>query len=230
MKAGGRQVQLSVAPAAGMPEPASSQVLGAPATPVTPPAAPKSQASAALTWLQSAPVQLLPYVQYQLTRLGVAGQAGVAALAAAAVIAVSVLLPAKQAVQNLTDDLARLRHAPVSASASQKAPNLLASLPARTEISAVIAQVYAEAKGANVSLDSGHYVYTPAKGGAVSRYELEFPVKASYPDIRTFIDHTLSAVPAAALGKLRLERKAVGDAVVAADIVFVVFVRSGELT
>jgi hypothetical protein len=35
-------------------------------------------------------------------------------------------------------------------------------------------------------------------------------------------------VPAAALGKLRLERKAVGDAIVVADVVFVVFVREGE--
>ena len=208
---------------------AGKELSVAPATPVTPAAASKSQASAALMRLQSAPVQLLPYVQYQLTRLGVAGQAGVAALTAAAVIALSALLPAKQAEQNLAAELAHVRNAPGSATGGQNAPSLLASLPTRTEISAVIAQVYAEAKGANVSLDTGHYVYTPAKGGTVSRYELEFPVKASYPDIRTFVDHTLAAVPAAALGKLRLERKAVGDAVVAADIVFVVFVRSGEL-
>jgi hypothetical protein len=229
MKAVAREVQLSVVPPPGMPEVASSQVLGAPRAPATAAAAPKSPASAALVRLQSAPVQLLPHVQYQLTRLGVAGQTGLAALAAAAVIVVSALLPAKQAEQRLAAELARAPLAAESASPGQKAPKLLTSLPARTEISAVIAQVYAEAKGANVSLDTGHYVYTPAKGGAVSRYELEFPVKASYPDIRTFIDHTLAALPAAALGKLRFERKAVGDAVVAADIVFVVFVRSGEL-
>jgi hypothetical protein len=140
-----------------------------------------------------------------------------------------VLLPAQQAEQKLTAELARVRNAPVSASVGQNAPSLFASLPTRGEISAVIGQVYAEAKGAGVSLDTGRYVYTAAKGGALAHYELEFPVKASYPDIRSFIDHTLSAVPAASLGKLRLERKAVGDAVVAADIVFVVFVRSGEL-
>ena len=92
----------------------------------------------------------------------------------------------------------------------------------------VIGQMFAEAKASGVSLDTGHYVYTAAKGGAIARYELEFPVKASYPDIRKFIDRTLATVPAAALGKLRLERKAVGDAIVAADVVFVVFVRAGE--
>ena len=92
----------------------------------------------------------------------------------------------------------------------------------------VIGQVYAEAKAVGVPLDSGRYLYTPAKGGEIARYELEFPVKASYPDIRSFIDHTLAAVPAAALGKLRIERKAVGDGVVTADIEFLVFLRSGE--
>jgi len=35
-------------------------------------------------------------------------------------------------------------------------------------------------------------------------------------------------VPVAALGKLRFERKAVGDPVVGADIVFVVFLRGAE--
>jgi hypothetical protein len=77
-----------------------------------------------------------------------------------------------------------------------------------------------------VPLDTGHYVYSPAKAGAIARYDLEFPVKASYPDIRVFINRTLTAVPAAALGKLHVERKAVGDQVVSADIGFVVFVRS----
>lgn len=226
MKAAGREVRLSVAPAAGMPEPA---LLGAPPKPAKPLAAPNWRGSGALEGLRSATAQLLPYAQYQLTRLGVAGQAGIAALTAAAVIAVTALLPAHQAEQRLSAELTQVRNAPMSASARLKAPGLVASLPTRTDISAVIGQVYAEAKGAGVSLDTGHYVYAPAKGGAVARYELEFPVKASYPDIRSFIDHTLSAVPAAALGKLRLERKAVGDAVVAADIVFVVFVRSGEL-
>ena len=60
----------------------------------------------------------------------------------------------------------------------------------------------------------------------MGRYELEFPVKAPYPNVRDFINRTLSAVPAAGLDKLRIERKVVGDPVVSADIRFVVFVRA----
>jgi hypothetical protein len=189
------------------------------------PAAPRT---AALARLQVAAAQLLPHVQYRIARLGVVGQAGLAALLAAAVFALSALLPAQQALQTASADLARARNAPIQASVEQGAPQLLASLPTRAQIPAVIGQIFTEAKEAGVSLDTGHYLYTPAKGGEIARYELEFPVKASYPQIRSFIDRTLSAVPAAALGKLRVERKAVGDAVVAADIGFVVFVRGGE--
>jgi hypothetical protein len=60
----------------------------------------------------------------------------------------------------------------------------------------------------------------------VGRYELEFPLKAEYPKVRDFINRTLNAVPSAGLDKLRIERKAVGDALVNADVRFVVFVRS----
>ena len=194
------------------------------ASPATPPVLPGR--ITVLTRVQDATSQLVPYVQYQVARLGASGQVGLVALLAAVVIAVTTLVPAQHALQTLGADLANARHAPAATSADQAVPRLMASLPTRAQMPLVIGQVVAEAKAAGVSLDTGRYVYTAAKGGSIARYDLEFPVKASYPDIRTFIDHTLTAVPAAALGKLRVERKAVGDAVVNADIDFVVFVRS----
>ena len=194
---------------------------------VAPTAAPSAPL---LSSVQANAAQLMAHLQYRVARLGPAGQAGLAALTAAAALLVSAVLPAQRTVQGLGTELANARHRPVAADTAQAAPRLMASLPTRAQIPAVIGQVFAEGKGAGVSLDTGHYTYTPAKGKASARYELEFPVKASYPDIRSFIDRTLVAVPSAALGKLRFERKAVGDAVVGADIVFVVFVRAAEQT
>ena len=195
-----------------------------------PPAAPAPLAlparTSALARLRVGASELVPYAQYQLTRLGIAGQAGLVALTAAAVVAVSALIPAQHSLQALNAELANARHAPAAMSAEQALPRVIATLPTRVQMSGVIGQIVAQAKTAGVSLDTGRYVYTPAKGGEIARYELEFPVKASYPDIRAFIDHTLTAVPSAALGKLRVERKTVGDAVVNADVGFVVFVRS----
>jgi hypothetical protein len=90
----------------------------------------------------------------------------------------------------------------------------------------VIGQVLQQASLAGVALDIGHYAYSPPKTGNVGRYEIEFPLKAEYPNVRDFINRTLKAVPSAGLDKLRIERKAVGDALVNADVRFVVFVRS----
>lgn len=182
--------------------------------------------TSALARAQAAASQLVPQLQYQIARLGAAGQAGLTALVAALVVAVSTLLPAHHALQALSAELARAQHPSAAASADQAIPQLVASFPTRAQIPAVIGQVVTQAKAAGVSLDVGRYVYTPARSGAIARYDLEFPVKASYPDIRSFINRTLSAVPAAALNKLHVERKAVGDQVVNANIGFVVFVRS----
>ena len=190
--------------------------------------APGRPAGAVPARLQAAGTQLVAQAQYRIARLGVIGQTGLAALVAAAVLALSAVLPAQHSVQSLTADLARARHSPAPAGDAAETPQLLAALPTRTQMPAVIGQMFTEAKEAGVSLDTGHYVYTAAKGGTIAHYELEFPVKASYKDIRKFIDRTLAAVPSAALAKLRLERKAVGDGVVAANVVFVVFVRGGD--
>lgn len=183
-------------------------------------------AATALARVQAAAGQVIPQLQYQVTRLGVAGQAGIAAFTAAVAIAVGALLPAWHAMQGLSANLAQAQHAPSGYSIEQAVPHLMASFPTRAQIPAVVGVVYAQAKAAGVPLDTGRYVYSPAKSGSVASYSLEFPVKgAGYPALRTFINGTLGAVPAASLAKLQIERKAIGDQAVNADIGFVVFVR-----
>ena len=100
------------------------------------------------------------------------------------------------------------------------------TLPGRDQMPAVVGQVLQQAVLAGVSLTDGHYTYSPSTGGSVARYELEFPIKAQYPSIRDFINRTLATVPAAALDKLQIQRKAVGDTTVNASVQFVVFVRT----
>jgi hypothetical protein len=194
-------------------------------TPVRPPAVRARPGTELLGSLREAAGQLLPQLQYQITRLGIAGQAGLAAFAAAAALAIAALVPAQRALQNLHAELARAQNPTATAGVAEAVPHLMASLPTRAQIPAVIGQMYAQAQTAGVSIDKGRYAYAPAKAGSIGRYEVEFPVSAAYPAIRAFINGTLTAVPAASLEKLRLERKAVGEQVVNADIGFVVFVR-----
>jgi hypothetical protein len=209
------------APAAPLPAPAAVLAGGRP-PPLKTIAVPARVT--ALARAHAAATQLAPQVQYQLARLGPYGQSGLVALVAAVVFASSALLPTHQALEALNADLAHAQHS-ATGSAGQSVPRLIESLPTRQQIPAVVGVIYAQAKQAGVGLDTGHYTYSPAKAGGMARYELDFPVKASYPDIRNFINHTLTAVPAAALDKLHVERKTVGDPLVNADIGFTVFVR-----
>jgi len=172
---------------------------------------------------------IAPWVQYRIARTDTAALAGAIALIAAAVAAIALLLPSDREVSRLTEELARARTAARSASAPQQPSleRLLDSLPTRASVPAVLTTILQQAQQAAVPLDVGHYTYVPPKNGDIGRYELEFPVKAAYPNIRDFIDRTLTAVPAATLDKLRIERKAVGDNVVNADVRLVLFVRDG---
>ena len=197
----------------------------APSPPAQPPAVRAPGGADLLAVVRDAAGQLVPQLQYQITRLGIAGQAGLAAFVAAAALAVVVLVPAHNGLLSLQTQLLRAQHPAAAAGISGAVPHLMASLPTRSEMPAVIGQMLAQAQAAGVALDKGRYAYEPAKGGTIGRYEVEFPVSAGYPAIRTFVNGTLTAVPAAALEKLRLERKAVGEQNVNADIGFVVFVR-----
>jgi hypothetical protein len=179
----------------------------------------------ALVRARAALVRFGPQIQYQIIRIGPVGQAGLAALFAAAVMAVSVLLPARNAIETLIADIAQAQHPHAPGKAEQGVPRFVASLPTRDQIPTVIGQVFHQAQQAGVPLDTGHYAFSAAKAGSLGRYDLEFPVKAGYPNVRDFINRTLTAIPAAGLVGLHVERKAVGDTVVNADIRFVIFVR-----
>jgi hypothetical protein len=185
-------------------------------------------------WLTAVPANLnttltrvAPQLRYQLLRVGPAGLAGAAATLAAVIIASIALFSIRSATDSLAAQLlAAQQHPHVVATPQEAIGHVVSSLPTRDQMPAVIAEVLKQAHEAGVRLDKGQYTYSPARAG-VGRYQLEIPVKAEYPNVRDFINRTLTAVPSAGLDKLHIERKVVGDSVVNADVRFVVFVRGG---
>jgi hypothetical protein len=215
-----------------LPTAAPAPVSAIPAAmPVARPAPLQSVAAAAkrldvATRLRGTLGRIVPHAQYQLSRLGAFGTLGIVALLAAVAVGLGVLVPGRYAIRALDADLARARRQPPAGITPEEGlGRLVAAFPTRGQIPAVIGVVLQQAQQAGVPLDVGHYSFVPAKSGSVGRYELEFPVRASYPQVRDFINRTLTAVPAAGLDKLRIERKTVADQVVNADVRFVVFVR-----
>jgi hypothetical protein len=177
--------------------------------------------------LQQEAVRTTSLALYRIGRVGPAGVAGLLTTTAAVVIALVGLVSVHNASDSLTAQISRLQHHPNAAPRIEDSlEKVITTLPTRDQMPAVIGKVLQQAGLAGVALERGHYAYSPPKTGSVGRYELKFPLKAQYPNVRDFINRTLTEVPSAGLNKLRIERKAVGDALVNADVEFVVFVRS----
>jgi hypothetical protein len=189
------------------------------------PASMQQRATLAVAGTQRAFRDLIPQLQYRLMRVGTAGLTGLAALIVAAIVAVVVWLPSHQAEIALRAEWLKASAPGQASAATAGVDHLVASLPTRAQIPAVLGQMLVEADKAGVALDKGHYDFRPPQAGTLGRYSFEFPIKGSYPNVRDFIDRTLTEVPAAGLDKLRIERKSVGDTLINAEIGFVVFVR-----
>ncbi len=228
---------------AGMDEEIPTQSVATPRTGAAPQAMPAPQAvatplrpvgaslapaagpttSTALDRIRETSQGLVAQAAYQLRRLGTASLAGIVAVVAAATIFLAYNLPRGAAVSELQAQLARAPAVAVTAATPNGA--MLASLPPRGEAPEVIAKVYEEAKAAGVELPKGQYEYIPPRDGVAARYRLTFPVHSTYPQIRSFLDRTLIALPAVAVEGLRIERKTVGDGSVDAELKLAAYVR-----
>lgn len=191
------------------------------------PVPPTPERTGSIAHFREATAAVIPQLQYRIARLGAVGLTGIGALLLAAAVTVGALLPGQSAIRALDADIARERQRPpTEATPEEGLRHLLETLPTRSQIPLVIGRVLQQSRQSGVSLDNGHYSFTPGRAGGIGRYELEFPLQASYPKIRDFIDRTLTAVPAAGLDKLHIERRTVSDETVHADVRFVIFVRS----
>lgn len=168
----------------------------------------------------------VPQARYQLMRIGPAGLTGLAVLLATAVTAIALLFPAHQSVLALRNELTKAGHAmPAAAHPEQSPQQFAATLPTRAEVPALLGVVLVQATDAGIVLEQGKYTFSAATSTRLARYTFEFPVKADYGNIRTFINKSLAAVPALGLDKLHVERRNVGDTAVSADVGFVIYLR-----
>jgi hypothetical protein len=168
----------------------------------------------------------LAELAYGVRRLGATTVAGIGAVVAAVTLFVASNLPQGAAVTALKGQLVQLAPQGKVPAVAAPAGAALAALPPRADAPNVVAKILEEARAAGVELPRGQYEYVPARDGMAARYRMTFPVHASYPQIRAFMDRTLLALPAVAVDGLRIERKTVGDGGVDAELKLSAFVRS----
>jgi hypothetical protein len=210
------------------PESPVSPVMPAPASPRAA-AQPVAQAAgtATLARIQAYGNRALAETLYQARRLGAATIAGIAAVVLALTLFIANNLPQGSAVAALKSQLAHL--VPVTSGAGAPLPGaVLAALPPRGEAPEIVAKILEEARASGVELPRGQYEYLPARDGVAARYRMTFPVHATYPQLREFMDRTLVALPAVAVEGMRIERKTVGDPGVDAELRLSAYVRSDE--
>ena len=176
--------------------------------------------------------QWLPRAAWTIRRTGRPGLVGIALLLAAALFLSSTHLKVAAEVQTLRADLAAAQRQARTAAADRVADKVadpttaIRALPARTEMPAILLQLFHEATRAQLAVDTARYEINATTSGGVVRYQLAFPVTGPYPQIRAFIDATLATMPAVALRDLALERKSIGDGNVEAQIRMTVYTRS----
>lgn len=178
-------------------------------------------------WLAQVTHRWLPIISWSLQRTGRPGLSGAALLTASAVFLISTYLPLAREVAELRSQVETQRvESPAGARpASAPGTTLLRSLPPRTRVPSLLGVLLKQADAAHLSIDTGKYEATALKSGGVTSYQVSFPVSGPYPQVRQFIDATLTALPSVALSELSLTRKTIGDGSVEAQIRLTLFTR-----
>ncbi len=156
--------------------------------------------------------------------------AGLAVLAFAAVFYFSALRPGEARLQHLWERAARVRQqaARHSAADAPKTPAdkiaaFYRAFPPPSVLPDLLDKIFEAARAQGVKLDQGEYRVAKDASGMLTQYEIIFPVKGTYPQMRRFAAAALTAVPTLSLESIKFERKKVGDAVLDAKVRFIVY-------
>jgi Tfp pilus assembly protein PilO len=209
-----------VAHVSAAPEIARSET--APAAASRPPATPARADAPALARRFALRLgnQWLPRAAWTISRTGRPGLAGIALLLAAALFLFSTHLEVAAEVQALRKDLAAAQ-SQARTQATEKVADpatAIRVLPARTDMPAILRQLFDHATRARLAVDTAKYEINASGSGGIVRHQIAFPVAGPYPQIRAFIDATLATMPAIALSDLVLDRKSIADGRVEAQI------------
>lgn len=91
-----------------------------------------------------------------------------------------------------------------------------------------LSRIYEAADSKGLKLDLGNYKLVRENGWRLARYQITFPVKGSYVQIRGLITQILNTVPAAALDEIGLKRESIGSPVLDAQIRLTLFMEAGS--
>ncbi|NWL77606.1 pilus assembly protein PilO [Pseudomonas taiwanensis] len=158
----------------------------------------------------------------QTRRLGWPGLVGATLLVLALGYALFGLLPAREALTNLDQQLAADRAQlaaapsavaakPASDASSAQLEDFRRNLPAQLDATGAIDRIYVLAQQEGISLARGEYALGLDPKTRLARYQVLLPVRGSYPQLRRFLHGLQAQLPALALEEVDLQRKQIAD-------------------
>lgn len=169
-------------------------------------------------------------------RLGRTGLAGVTLLALALALRVFDVAPLEAELAAGEERIAELETAArqrATFEAAAQPTRSRAELPARAtptikQAAERVRELEKLADKHKLTLVRGQYTPQPVPGTTLVRWQILFPIDAPYPALRAFVADSLAAMPALALDDLRLKREKIGDATVAADLRFNLYLQEAR--
>jgi hypothetical protein len=96
--------------------------------------------------------------------------------------------------------------------------------PATDHLPAALKNLWVIAAEYRIDLDKGEYRFESAAG--LTRYRVTLPMRATYPQVRHFVNFILREMPAVSIDGLRFERKTITDTELDAQIRLTLYFRS----
>lgn len=173
-------------------------------------------------------------IRYWLGLVGRPGLAGIALLVIAAALIASVVMPERERVARLEQEIERIRRAPpepeVALPETQevKVEKFYRSLPQSATTPDWLQKIFDAAAANGVLLEQGEYILLSNPNAKIEQYRIIFPLKGTYPQLRRFTAAALEAVPALALESLLFKREKIADGSVDAKITFLLYLERAK--
>jgi len=86
-----------------------------------------------------------------------------------------------------------------------------------------LGKIFTVARRQRLGLEQGEYRILRESASGLTRYQLTFPLKGTYPQVRRFVAAALAEVPNLLLDSVQFERRKIGESVVNARVKFVMY-------
>lgn len=96
-------------------------------------------------------------------------------------------------------------------------------LPVKSSAPDWLRIIFSTARDQSLGLEQGDYRLKIEKSGRLMAYEIGFPVRGTYVQMRRFIAEVLERIPAIALDEFSVKRETIGDPAIEASIRFTLF-------